>query len=754
MGVALCVAYILGLLLSGLTIGSFQVGTAAVSGIGPIVCLLLPALVAISPPNWRLGLKIRDGCCLGLVVLIATVYIAVRLPQPGSNDVSRYVERAQAIAAAHIVTGQVLDEPKLNRGLKGRFRLGVQQLQVNDVEGRATFRIPVAGKLYVTAPLLQITGLHAGQWVTATGALYRPQAALNPGGFDFQKYLASQGTFAGLVAETLSFTDVSGWGLWQVRQRIVRTQLQALGSPLGQLVSAMVLGRQAVDLPADIQDLFSQVGLAHTIAASGFHVSLLLGTVLVLMGSQSGQMKLGVGLLVLGGYVILTGLQASVVRAVLMGAAALLGLALDRKVKPLGALLVAVTGMLLANPHWIWDIGFQLSVMATLGLIVMVPRLARQLDWLPVTLSALIAVPLAATLWTLPLTLYHFNVISGPSIALNALTTPLITVISLGGMGSSALALPLPEVAKFVASLNFYPTQLLLWLARMSRQLPGSAIATGQISILQLLGLYGALLLSVTWSGEQRLKKLWPACFLGLLLLPMGWRLLTQYQITILAAKDELIWVMQDHGRTTLINSGSEKTAFYTVQPFLRQAGINRITDAIALPTAADYPAGWHTLSRQTPIRHLYGRDHSPLDAVGRSSHHALSTGQSISINTLTVQSLGTENPILRLAAEHQSWLLLPPLSPRLQAHLAQAGPLLQSQILVWDGGELDATLLAAIHPQVAICYGQNLPTFIERSLQQSGVEVHSTLREGAITWTRAMGFHAYRAVPNRYGLL
>ncbi|MGF1525095.1 MAG: ComEC/Rec2 family competence protein [Leptolyngbyaceae cyanobacterium] len=749
-GIVLCIAYIAGLLCTGMHWGVLPVGLSSLPLSSLVAGLLIAVLALAAPRHWRLGLRRESWLGVAGVVLLATFYACWRSPHPGSQDISLYVERAQAIAPSHVISGRVVDEPRLNRGLKGRFRLAVEQLKVEDAEGIVTFQIPVKGHAYVTAPLLQVTGLHSGQWVRAQGQLYLPQAAMNPGGFDFPTYLRSRRTFAGFAAQELRFSKASSWGLWQVRQRIVRSQIRALGSPLGQLVSAMALGRRAVDLPPDIQALFARVGLAHTIAASGFHVSLLLGAVLAVLRSRSGKVKLAIGLLVLAGYLTLTGLQPSVGRAALMGAATLLGIALERKVKPSGALLVAVTLLLVWEPNWIWDIGFQLSVAATFGLIVTVAAITKRLDWLPVTIASFVAVPIAATLWTLPLTLYHFNVISTLSIVLNVIATPAIIVLSLGGIVSSTLALFSPLLGEVAASLLYYPGQLLLWLARISSQLPGSAITIGQISIWQLVGLYAVLLMGVGNLCQRAVVRLLPVVFLGLLLLPMGWQIATQHQITVLAAGDELIWIMQDQGHTTLINSGNEKTAFYTVQPFLKQAGINRVETAIALPLNEDSLAGWRSLLQQTPGVTLYSdRDTSPLPSLSEN-YQQLKVGQSTPIASLTAQLLGMEHPILRLATAEQAWLLLPALPMSVQDHLANAGAVLQSKVLVWQGDDLSEALLQAIQPEIAICYGRILPESVERELRSAGIQVYSTIRDGAVTWHSLTGFQSYHNSRHR----
>lgn len=96
----------------------------------------------------------------------------------------------------------------------------------------------------------------------------------------------------------------------------------------------MILGRSAVDLPPEIRDLFVNIGLAHVLAASGFHVALLLAIIFWVTRSLSPSKKLVIGILILILYVGLTGIQPSILRASLMGIAILIGQVLDRKTNP------------------------------------------------------------------------------------------------------------------------------------------------------------------------------------------------------------------------------------------------------------------------------------------------------------------------------------------------------------------------------------------------------------------------------------
>ncbi|MEA5466544.1 ComEC/Rec2 family competence protein [Leptothoe sp. PORK10 BA2] len=470
--IVICCGYILGLMSTGIELGQFHQPIASyglvIVGLGCSFWM---------PKQWRLGPTGRQWLLAGIIASVGAVYCLWRIPQPAVDDVSRYAP------GSYSAYGEVISLPQVNRSGKGKFWLDTHGVQNRGKDAAFISRQPASGKLYVTVPIEQTENLYPGQVVKVTGRLYEPSASQQPGEFDFKAYLAKQGSFAGLSAkyiDELPNTEQPQPGLWQVRQRIVKAQGRWLGDK-GTLISAMVLGRQAVDLPYDLSDAFIQAGLAHTLAASGFHVALVLGLVLSLLNWQPARTKAMGGSLALLIYVGLTGLQPSVMRAALMGFGAMLGMALERKVKPLSCLGLAAFLLLVWNPRWIWDIGFQLSVMATLGLMVMATALAKRLDWMPGAIATLLSVPIAAYLWTLPLQLYHFGVLPSYSIILNTIVTPLITLVSLGGFISAMVSLIWPLAGSAIAWPLAIPVQILITLVHCFNQLPGNQLPVGNI---------------------------------------------------------------------------------------------------------------------------------------------------------------------------------------------------------------------------------------------------------------------------------
>jgi competence protein ComEC len=727
--IILCLAYIVGLLStnlvtfpsSGLTKEQLLMMVSGLIGITVVSAII--ALHKFGKINYRLWLG------TAIVAIVAVFYFQLRIPHPRSNDISYQVTASDSKMVT--VTGRVLTEPRLNESQRLKFWLAATEVGKGE---------QVSGKLYVTVPLLQGTGIYPGQDLQIQGILYLPQAASNPGGFDFKSYLAHQGIFAGIrgIKVTFDRNPEPAWGWWKLRRRIVRSQLQGLGSPVGQLVSSMVLGQKAVDLTSDIRDRFIEAGLAHVLAASGFQVSLLIGLVLKLTNNLSTQPRLVIGIGTLLVYLSLTGIQASILRAFLMGVAVLIALAMDTKVKPLGSLLLAATIILLFNPLLIGDLGFQLSFLATLGLIVTLPGLEARLDWLPPMITTLIAVPLAASIWVLPLLGYVFNAVATYSLVVNILCTPLITIISLGGMLSAIAAIFIPILGSAIAWLLFYPTQLLLALTNFFTNLPGSSWAIGQISLGVLLTIYGLLILVWLNSWWRRHWGLVLAFTLTLIVIPIDYNNLRLTQITVLAAQPEPIVVIQDRGKTILINSGQAQTIRYSVLPFLTQQGINHLDYAINFSPEANSKSDWLQISDRLSINHFVSHPNSQNPFGLNNNQIAIqSFNQSIITKSLNI-SFNSQLSALQLETTTATWLILNQIKrqPREIEQYIEQGNSHQKPIILL-GSKVPFTW-SNLSPEMIIA--SNSPPAVTRR-STANTKYYNLQQSGAITWTPQAGF-------------
>lgn len=548
---------------------------------------------------------------MGTIALGGVGYGQWRSPVPSPNDLS---QQWQQLPKPVAIQGEILESPQLNRSDRLKFILQARAYGQTD----KTPSQAITGKLYVTLPLLQGTGLYEGQQVTITGNLYAPPPAANPGGFDFRQYLARQGVFTGMRGATVEqAAPEPPWALWKIRRRIVRSQQLGLGSPRGQLLSAMLLGRGAVDLPYDLRDRFTQVGMAHVLAASGFQVSLLLGVVLGLLRSRSPKVQFFAGAALLLFYGGLTGLEPSVVRAILMGLGGLVGLTVGRQVNALATLLWAAVLMLLWQPLWLWDVGFQLSFLATLGLLISQKPLADKLNRLPPAIAEAIAIPLAATLWTLPLQLYHFKILTTYGLLVNVIATPLIALLSLGSAISGVLALVWSPLGSGVAWVLGYPLTGLIGLVNHIGDLPGSTWAVGQIQGSQLLLIYGVLVMLWRWPAAQKQARWVLLATAVLVILPIAYPQMTLRQWTAIAGPRDPVVLFQDRGQTTLVNLDRPDTVRYNLLPLLASQGINHLDRAVIVNANPASLEAWRDLAQAIPVKQWVTRVTLPRDPLG-----------------------------------------------------------------------------------------------------------------------------------------
>jgi competence protein ComEC len=768
-GVVLCLAYILGLAFASVLSPSVDRRLFLILALG--LGAIGAGIAAIAPRFWRTGPQRRLWLTAATILFLAPLYFQLTVPQPTNNDISQFVAaQTNRNAQQQIVTvrGKIISALRLTRSKRTQFWFNAIQLdEVAGGEKPARVGQNVGGKLYVTVPLLQATGLNPGQEIDITGSLYKPKPAANPGSFDFQAYLAKEGAFAGLAGRTVNLPEEQTrqkeeqtrqkWGWWAIRQRIIRAQTRWLGVPEGPLVSAMVMGSQTVNLylSAAIRDQFARIGLAHAFAASGFQVSLILAIVRALTGRFSERIQFICGVAALLVFLGLTGPQPPVLRAIIMGIAALIALVAQRKIKPFGSLLVAATLLLLVNPLWIQDLSFQLSFLATLGLLVTVPALMKRLDWLPQIIAAAIAVPMAASIWTLPLQLYAFNVVSPYSILVNVITIPLVTVISIGGFISAIAALIFPLAGSALALLLYYPTHWLVGLVEFFGQLPGNSVAVGTLSIWQLLALYGLIGMVLLLKWWQQRWWLAIAIAASLVVLPVWYAKTTLVRVTVLATEQEPVLIIQDRGKLTLVNSDDAR---FTILPFLQQQGINHIDWAIdcckaPLTKATDnknaLSSDWFTILERLPIVNFYDdpNRNSPQNSLetavkaSQGTYQSLSAGQNIQAGSTVVKLFNAQFPLLQFEIQGQNWVMLGDLPLDRQRQLVAQAGLSNIDVLAWSGDRLSDDLLKRLQPKVAIASSNTIDPDTVSALQQSQTQLFWTSRDGAIQWTPRGGF-------------
>lgn len=256
----------------------------------------------------------------------------------------------------------------------------------------------------------------------------------------FGAFLARSGAVATIRVRSLERLAAEGAlaGLETLRRRAGEALARALPAPQAGLAAGILVGlRDQVDreLAAD----FATAGLSHVVAISGWNIALVGALVMAILRGRPRRQRafLVIGAIVL--YTLLAGASPSVVRAAIMGAICLMARESGRRGAAATALGLAAWTMLLLDPAVVTDIGFQLSVAATAGLLAWSEPLSDRVRAIAPTrtpgwLTESLGVSLAAQAATLPLVLLHFGRLSVMSPVANLLMAPLVAPAMLAAL--------------------------------------------------------------------------------------------------------------------------------------------------------------------------------------------------------------------------------------------------------------------------------------------------------------------------------
>lgn len=213
--------------------------------------------------------------------------------------------------------------------------------------------------------------------------------------------------------------------LYKRRRHIYEKIENKLGKRKAALITSVSFGYKD-ELDKDHRELMSSLGISHAISISGLHLVLIYSVLKLLLG---GKLSLIVALI----YVVFSGASAPAVRAYIMIVILNLGDVVKRNYNPLAALSLSGIVLLLIKPYYIYNLGFVLSFLATLGIILFNKNLNKKLYRFPKFVRNTIAISISAQLLTLPIIILYFNEISLNFIIGNIIIIPFINILVVMG---------------------------------------------------------------------------------------------------------------------------------------------------------------------------------------------------------------------------------------------------------------------------------------------------------------------------------
>ena len=401
------------------------------------------------------------------------------------------------------ISGTIISIPQGVAEGKPKFFFKVNKIVFGSVEKELQDE-----KVLVTMNSLdEVNNLKIYKSGTLAGRLSAPFKAGNPSQFDYGNYLRNHNTGAVFYANSfiedskeLSFKAKVFLEINNYRERILSIHAKYLKSPNLEILGGIVFGDDAVSSPQNIKQSFVNSGLLHILAASGMNVAFIYTFFFWIFSRLRINFKLSVilGMFTVIIYSLMTGLGASVVRATCMLLFVLIGKLIDRDAHSISLLFFVALLMLMYNPLYINDVGFQLSFIVTFGILIMSPVITKFNNKIFDFFIGIIAIPIIAQLWVIPIQIFYFNNISIYSVFANIMSVPILMLISFGGFLSSLLA-GVPYIANFVCkTFDCILNPLLTFLINISDFwgcLPNSTLQTAHPSIFQILIYYIILLL-------------------------------------------------------------------------------------------------------------------------------------------------------------------------------------------------------------------------------------------------------------------
>lgn len=427
------------------TVGSLLAAGCAVLGLG------WAALV-----RWRGDtrpvLRATGAAVIGAAVVGAGFALAAGL----RNDAVREHPIGQRFGAVARVTVTPGEDPRPLGNGRLMFRASLSQL--NDIE--------MSGSVVVFAQAQGFGQLMAGQPVRFKARIGRPTrhdltvAVLNATG-----------------EPTLGRASPLQRAARAVRARFARLAREVLPPDQAAVLPGLVLGDTSAVSAGTTRD-FKTAGLTHLTAVSGANVTIVCGAVLLSARIVGPRAAVGLAAVALAAFVIVVQPTASVLRAAVMGAIALVAIVSARRRQAVPVLAATVLGLLIVAPHLAVDAGFALSVCATAALIVLAPGWAARLiarGW-PKPLAEAVCIALAAQLVTAPLIAAISGTLSVISVLANLAVAVVIPPITVLGTAAAALCWVLPQAAGFLIRFTGPELWWLLRVASIAAEVPGAAL--------------------------------------------------------------------------------------------------------------------------------------------------------------------------------------------------------------------------------------------------------------------------------------
>mgnify|MGYP000961530269 FL=1 len=548
-----------------------------------------------------------------------------------AQDISR------AAGEETVVSGIITEMPRVTERTDGsrqiRYTAAVYALGQGNAERTAN------GQLLLYEREEEDTSPHVGRIgdrITAEGKIRRPHGYQNPGQIDTALLLRTQGITASLSARRGSVSiesrdDISPWEQWMRRAAEIRTHyLEHMRAVMPHTDAAAIFamlfgGYEGID-PA-LLEAYTTTGIVHILSVSGSHISLIAAVIAWIAVILRLPRWFGAAVVIsaIFFYVLLAGMVPPAVRSGMMGGAAFLGLVLGRERDAKYLLLLTGLFMLMVSPLLLFHISFQLSFLATAGLLFLAPVLAGKMHRLPRLVSMAFSITIAAQLMVLPVLAWYFNQVSISALLANLIVVPIVELIIIMGLFAGIVTYLLPLLGGILFAADSVLLGISFELTRALAALPLSKVWLPSMGLFPSVCYYVVILILCAPSEMRRkilsrflaYRRIVAVLCFSLLVGVCAWRMIMPREMAVHfidVGQGDCALVVTPHGHAMLFDTGGTRDSAFDIGarvdvPYLLHYGVREVDYIFLSHAHEDHAAGAGAILSRLPVKHVYTAD-------------------------------------------------------------------------------------------------------------------------------------------------
>lgn len=443
---------------------------------------------------------------LPIFLFLGSAYYQIRQPDIDAFHIAFYNDREYEL----LITGYLVEPPDY-RDSYTNLTLNVQAVDTGDGDLR------VSGQILVRVSPNE--KYEYGENIRLRGQLKTPPENEE---FSYRDYLARQGIHSYMTKSEVTRLPGNNGNfinkvIYSFKSDLVANTYKIFQDPEASLLAGILFGVDT-GLPKKLQDAFKNTGTAHIIAISGFNIAIIAGLFFSFFKWALKNERLGAALAVLFVflYAFLVGGDPAVMRAAIMGSLSLFARQVGRRNAGINTLAVVAMVMALINPLTLWDVGFQLSFFATLGLILyaepfskvtasLIERITKQENSALVNIiNDNVILTLAAQVMTIPLMAYYFQRFSLISFIANPFILPVQPAVMILGGLAVFVSLPILPLGQLLAWVAWPFAGYTIRVVEFFDRIPNGVIVLGDVPLWIIYMTYASLLLvTFNWSAIQ-----------------------------------------------------------------------------------------------------------------------------------------------------------------------------------------------------------------------------------------------------------